>query len=218
MFKRQAYRQILFWTYFEHIVCSNFTPKCMSCDRFVSQYVDSIAAHYLHLDEHSLSSPSFILFIRNAVKKESMKRRSNWTVLEFMSTIADPTESTSNETYSGLFLRAPDLPKLVHFLSTFDNVPHQIHLPNVTLYTTYDIFIRVVSQGSRLVQRPALFHRRVVGANGSMDLEVEDVGSKRWKSDDPSGKIVTSMVAVGSHRLSFVYGYLLKIWLYFLFL
>jgi len=178
---------------------SNETGRQVKALSLISQYVDRVASHYLHLGSADVLVPAdYMEAVSDFEKRETRRRRrlTTWTLLQF-GTDLHAINSTVDDEFVGYLLHAADLRRFASFFTTFGAADFSHHNRSSTLQR---IFLDIVTQRVTLSRRPPVFRRRGEVVDGVLDMK------KPWPSaDDPPATVLSSMQPVGSHTVDLAY-------------
>lgn len=149
-------------------------------------YVKSLSENYLHIDDSVAAISNFVGAVREYIRIQKANSR-NWGILEF-----------SKYAFVGNVMRSRDIVKFVQFFAT-------VEMSNTTSDGAFDLFLRLLSQNSRLLRTPEVFERTPLVSEGSKTI-AEDNDEVRWLADDPPGIVMTNMNPIGNHIPGLVYG------------
>ena len=158
---------------------------------FMFLYAKNISEYYVQIEDDVICANDFVSSIRSYI--EEMQRNNRmWAVLEF-----------SELGFIGKLLKSSDLPKLAQYLMTFyEEQP-------VDWLVTY--FRLSMAQRDVYMRKPTLFQH--IGLKSSFDTSRDnkltdrffDSGQSKWKSDDPSGYIVSDMAPYKDFTAELIY-------------
>ena len=162
----------------------------------ISEYVATIASHYLHLGSADVVIPSDYMYaVTDFESRETRRRRrlTSWTLLQF----GTNSNATVGTEFIGHFFHATDLYRFASFFVAF--AAANVGRPNCTA-TLQRIFLDIVTQRVTLCRRPPLFRCRGEVVDGILDVK------KPWPAaDDPPATILSSMQPVGSQTVDLAY-------------
>lgn len=145
---------------------------------FLFMYSQNLSEYYIQIEDDVICAAHFIQSIKNYIAYQKQP----WAVLEF-----------SELGFIGKLFKSSDLSKLAKFMMTF------YQEQPIDWLITY--FRLASAQNFVLLRKPTLFQH--VGLKSSFDISSDnrlqdrffDSGEKRWRSDDPTGNIITNMEA-----------------------
>ena len=144
---------------------------------FMFMYSQNMSDYYLQIEDDVISAGNYIESIESYI---AFQNRKTWTMLEF-----------SELGFIGKLFKSSDLPKLAKFMLTlYQEQP-------IDWLLTY--FRLASTQNDILMRKPTLFQH--IGLKSSFDITSDnklkdryfDSGEKKYRGDDPPGKVFTNM-------------------------
>lgn len=163
-------------------VHANISNADVRTIRVMADYAKS--SYYLHLADDVECAPSFYHQIIHFITSKGLKGASSWSLVEF-----------SEMDLVGKLLRTSDLHKFSTFLTLFSS---ELISPEHILA----LFRHTMLQPKQIMLRPTLFQRQDATPLHKHDryfARAEPVG------DNPEGRVVTNMDAVGQNKPEFAY-------------